>query len=147
MHYLRFRPLLALAVVLLLAACDLTGSPSATPTPAVPPTPTPAPTPTPTPAQLSAQIGQAMLGAQSFHFAIGMSGKPVPIDQTGEFSIVSVEGDLKRPADVLATVKITGGGSIAQLHLVSLAGKQVLPHPIPRPREGAPPGSHFNPAL
>ena len=147
MHYLRFRPLFALAAVLLLAACDLTGQPSATPTPAVPPTPTPAPTPTPTPAQLSAQIGPAMRGAQSFHFAIGMSGKPVPIDQTGVFSIVSVEGDLKRPADVLATVKITGGGSIAEVHLVSLAGKQFVTNPITRQWQCAPPGSIFNPAV
>ena len=146
MHYLRLRPLIALAIVLL-AACDMAGPPSPTPMPAASPTPTPAPTPTPTPAQLSAQIGQSMLGVQSFHFAINTSGKPIPIDETGVFSIISVEGDLQRPTDVLATIKIGGGGSIAEVRLVSLAGKQYVTNPITRQWQCAPPGSLFNPAV
>jgi len=149
MHYLRIRSLFALAIVLLLAACDIVGppSPTPTPTPAPPPTPTPAPTPTPTPAQLSAQIGRAMLGVQSFHFAINASGKPIPIDEKSIFSIISVEGDLQRPADVLATIKITGGGSIAEVHMVALAGKQYVTNPITRQWQCAPVGSLFNPAV
>lgn len=147
MHYLRFRPMLALAMALLLAACDIAGQPSATPTPAIPPTSTPAPTPTPTPAQLSSQIGKAMLAVQSFHFAIEASGKPIPTDESGTFSILNVEGDLRRPADVLATVKVRGGGSLIDIHTIALAGKQYITNPITRQWQCAPVGSLFNPAV
>jgi lipoprotein LprG len=147
MHYLRVRSLFALVVILLLAACDMAGQPSATPTLAIPPTPTPAPTPTPTPAQLSAQISQAMLAVQSFHFAIGTSGKPIPTDETGAFTILNIEGDLRRPADVLATVKVRGAGSLIDIHTIALAGKQYLTNPITRQWQCAPVGSLFNPAV
>jgi lipoprotein LprG len=133
--------------VLLLAACNIAGPPSPTPTPAAPPTPTPAPTPTPTPAQRSAQIGQAMLGVQTFHFAISTSGKPIPIDETGAFSIISVDGDLRRPADVLATVKVRGAGSLIDIHTIALAGKQYVTNPITRQWQCSPAGSLFNPAV
>jgi lipoprotein LprG len=144
MRYFPRRPLLLLVAGLLLAACEF-GGPPPTPTPI--PTPTPAPTPTPTPAQLSAAIGRATLGSQSFHFAIGLSGKPVYTDESQIFSIVSMEGDLKRPGGVLATVKISGGGSIADVRLVSLAGKQYITNPITRQWQCAPPGSVFDPAV
>jgi lipoprotein LprG len=141
------RPFTLLLVCLLLSACDIGGQPAATPTPQPTPTPTPAPTPTPTPAQLSAQIGQAMQGAQSFHFGISLSGKPVYTDPSQIFEIVSVEGDLKRPDSVLGTVKITGGGSIAEVRMVSLGGKQYITNPITRQWQCAPPGSIFDPAV
>src|SRR5262245_32384499 len=146
MRYVRSYVLLIL-ICLLLAACDIGGQPTATPTPAPTPTPTPAPTPTPTPAQLGAQIGRVMLGVQSFHFAISLSGKPVYTDPSQIFQIVSLEGELKRPDSVLATVKITGGGSIAEVRMVSLAGKQYITNPITRQWQCAPPGSIFDPAV
>jgi lipoprotein LprG len=132
---------------LVLAACDMGGQPAATPTPQPTPTPTPVPTPTPTPAQLSAQIGRVMLGVQSFHFAISLSGKPVYTDPSQIFEIVSMEGDLRRPGGVLATVKLTGGGSIAEVRMVSLGGKQYITNPITRQWQCAPPGSIFDPAV
>src|SRR5215510_11007594 len=146
MRYVRSYMLL-IFICLLLAACDMGGQPAAPPTPAPTPTPTPAPTPTPTPAQLSAQIGRAMLGVQSFHFAISLSGKPVYTDPSQIFEIVTVDGDLKRPDGVLATVKITGGGSIAEVRMVSLEGKQYITNPITRQWQCAPPGSIFDPAV
>jgi lipoprotein LprG len=138
---------LLLFACLLLAACDMGGQPAATPSPAPTPTPTPAPTPTPTPAQLSAQISQAMLGVQNFHFVISASGKAIPTDQTGTFTILNVEGDLRRPADVLAIVKVRGGGSLIDIHTIALAGKQYLTNPITRQWQCAPAGSLFNPAV
>jgi lipoprotein LprG len=146
MRYIRPFTLIVL-VCLLLAACDMGGQPTATPTPQATPTPTPAPTPTPTPAQLSAQIGRVMLGVQSFHFAISLSGKAVYTDPSQIFEIVSLEGDLKRPDSVLATVKITGGGSIAEVRMVSLGGKQYITNPITRQWQCAPLGSIFDPAV
>jgi lipoprotein LprG len=146
MRYIRPFALLLL-ICLLLAACDMGGQPAATPTPAPTPTPTPAPTPTPTAAQLSAQIGQAMLGVQSFRFVISASGKAISTDETGTFTILSVEGDLRRPADVLATVKVRGGGSLIDIHTIALAGKQYVTNPITRQWQCAPVGSLFNPAV
>jgi lipoprotein LprG len=143
-----FWPLaLLLLVCLLLAACDMGGQPSATPTPAATPTPTPAPTPTPTPAQLSAQIGQAMLAVQTFHFVIDASGKAISTDETGTFTILNVDGDLRRPADVRATVKVRGGGSLIDIHTIALDGKQYVTNPITRQWQCAPVGSLFNPAV
>jgi len=143
MRRLWARPLLVFATCLLLAACDLVGQPVPQPTP----TPSPVPTPTPTPAQLSAQIGKATLSSQSFHFTIGVSGKPVYTDPSQLFSIISMEGDLQRPGGVLATVKITSGAAIADIKLVSLAGKQYVTNPITRQWECAPPGAVFDPAV
>jgi lipoprotein LprG len=146
MRYTRSYTLLLL-VCLLLAACDIGGQPAATPTPVPTPTPTPVPTPTPTPAQLSDQIGKVMLAVQSFHFAINLSGKPVYTDQSQIFEIISIEGDLKRPDSVLATVKLRGAGSLVEVRMVSLAGKQYITNPITRQWQCAPVGSIFNPAV
>jgi lipoprotein LprG len=131
------RPLLLLVAGLALAACDI----------GAPPAPTPVPTPTLTPAQLSAQIGQATLGSQSFHFAVGLGGKPVAADPGGTFTLIGVEGDLKRPGGVLATVKVRSSGAIAEVKLVSMAGKQYITNPITRDWICAPPGSVFDPAV
>lgn len=152
MRRVHLRPLLICLVVLQLAACDMSGSPGAelpagTAAPTAVPTATPAPTPTPTPAQLSAKIGAAMLSVQSFHFAIGVSGKPIATDQTGDFSIMGVEGDLQRPANVLATIKVTGGGAIAEVRLVSMESKQFVTNPITRQWQCVQLGALFNPAV
>jgi lipoprotein LprG len=128
---------------MVLAACDLAG-----PAPAqVTPVPSPIPTPTPTPAQLSAQIGQATLGSQSFHFAVSLSGKPVAADPDNTFTLIGMEGDLKRPGGVAATVKVRATGALAELRLVSLAGKQYITNPVTRDWTCAPPGSVFDPSV
>ena len=149
MRYIRLRPLFLIATTcLMLAACDLIGPPVNV-TPTLQPTlqPTPVPTPTPTPAQLSAQIGKATLSSQSFHFTIALSGKPVYTGESQLFSIVSLDGDLKRPDGVLAVAKVKGGGSIAEVHLVALAGKQYITNPITRQWQCAPAGEVFNPVV
>jgi lipoprotein LprG len=149
MRRLPARVLLVLASgCLLLAACDIAGPPPGqTPTPPPTPTPTPAPTPTPTPTQISAQVAQATSRSQSFHFNVALSGKPVYTDQSQTFAIVSLDGDLKRPDSVLATAKITGGGSIAEVRMASLGGKQYITNPLTRQWLCMPAGSIFNPAV
>jgi lipoprotein LprG len=131
-----------LVACLLLVACDLGG-----PTPSVTPTPTLAPTPTPTPAQLSAQVGRATLGSQSFHFAIALSGKPVYADPSEQLAILGVDGDLKRPDGVQAIVKGRAAAAIIDVRLVSLAGKQYITNPITRQWQCAPAGSVFDPVV
>lgn len=146
MHFLRpgvvrsRRPfvycLLPFALILLLAAC---GGP--------PPEPTPVPTPTPTPREIAAQIGRATQAAQSVHFLITLSGKPVSADEAGLTTLNSMEGDLKRPDAVLALLKITLGGTIAEIRTVSLAGKQYATNPITREWQCLAPGAAFDPAV
>jgi lipoprotein LprG len=143
MPRLRPRPLFLFIAVLVLAACDLVG-----PSPAqITPVPSPIPTPTPTPAQLSAQIGQATLGSQSFRFAVSLSGKPVAADPDNTFTLIGMEGDLKRPGGVAATVKVRATGAIIDLRLISLAGKHYITNPVTRDWTCAPAGSVFDPSV
>jgi lipoprotein LprG len=129
---------------LLLSACDL-ASDSAAPT-AIP-TPSPIPTPTPTPAEISAQVGQATQGSQSFHFDITLSGKPVFVDTANTFAVTSIVGDLKRPDGVLATLKLSASGGVSEIKSVSLAGKQYITNPITLAWQCVPPGATFDPAV
>jgi lipoprotein LprG len=142
MHRMLPRALLLLAVIYLLAACDLGGA-TVAPTPA----PTILPTPTPTPAELSAQIGQATQASPSVHFEIALSGKPVFADDTQLFAISSIIGDLKRPDGVLATLKVSASGGLSEIKSVSLAGKQYITNPITLAWQCLPPGSAFDPAI
>lgn len=127
-------PLLA-ALALLLAAC---GSPAE---------PTPVPTPTPTPRELSAAIGRATQAAQSVHFAIAVTGRPVPIDATGLTVLNGIEGDLRRPDGVLAVLDVTIGGGVAEIRTVSLDGQQYITNPITRQWQCLAPGAAFDPAV
>lgn len=123
------------ALAVLLTAC---GSPAE---------PTPVPTPTPTPRELSAAIGRATQAAQSVHFAVALSGRPVPIDATGLTVLNSMEGDLRRPDGVLAVLNVTIGGGVAEIRTVSLAGQQYITNPITRQWQCLAPGAAFDPAV
>jgi lipoprotein LprG len=138
------RAFLLLAIVCLLAACDMGG---VVVTPTAVPTPTVAPTPTPTPAELSAQIGQATQASPSVHFEISLSGKPVFADSSKLYEISSIVGDLKRPDGVLATLKANSSGGVNEIKSVSLAGKQYITNPITLAWQCLPPGNAFDPAI
>jgi lipoprotein LprG len=140
----RYCPYLFLLVACILSACDMGGEPSR---PTAVPTPTVVPTPTPTPAELSAQIGQATQASASFHFDIGLSGKPVFADSSKLFAISSIVGDLKRPDGVLATLKASSSGGVNEIKSVSLAGKQYITNPITLAWQCLPPGNVFDPAI
>src|SRR6476646_2077543 len=143
MHRVSPRALLSLAIICLLAACDMGGAAVA---PTAVPTPTIAPTPTPTPAELSAQIGRATQASPSVHFEISLSGKPVFADDSKLFAISSMVGDLKRPDGVLATLKASSSGGVNEIKSVSLAGKQYITNPITLAWQCLPPSSVFDPA-
>ena len=128
-------PLLVLLAALL-AACG--GGPAE---------PTAVPTPTPTPREISAAVGRATLEAQSVHFEVALSGKPVPIDATGLTVLNSMEGDLKRPDGVLALLNVTVGGGVAEIRTVSLEGQQFITNPITRQWQCLAPGAAFDPAV
>lgn len=126
-------PLLALLLALL-AAC---GRPAE---------PTPVPTPTPTPREISAAIGRATQASQSVHFAVSLSGGPVPLDG-GLTLLNAMEGDLSRPDAVLALLDVTVGGAVAEIRTVSLAGRQYITNPITRAWQCLEPGAAFDPAV
>jgi lipoprotein LprG len=132
------------AACLLLGACDFGGVSVA---PTAIPTPTVVPTPTPTPAEISAQIGQATQASPSFHFEIGLSGKPVLVDASLPFAVSSIVGDLKRPDGVLATLKFGADSGVSEVKSVSLAGKQYITNPITLAWQCLPPGTTFDPAI
>lgn len=126
------RALLALVALALLASCDTGGGPQATAVPPPTATATPVPTPTPTPKQIATSIGRATQEAPSLHFAIALGGAPVYSDPTKFLTIQSIDGDLRRPDGVLATVKAGSTASTIELKVVSLAGKQYVTNPITR---------------
>ena len=130
----RIAPLFALLAALL-AAC------------ARPAEPTPVPTPTPTPREISAAIGRATQASQSVHFAVSLSGAPVPLDATGLTVLNAMEGDLKRPDAVLALLDVTVGGAVAEIRTVSLEGRQYITNPITRAWQCLDPGAAFDPAV
>lgn len=141
--------LLVAAAWMLLAACDLGGgAESATQAiPAPTATPTPLPTPTPTPAEISARIGRATQGSSTAHFAITLSGKPVFADAEQLFVITAIEGDLRRPDGLLAILKISGAGGVAEIRSVSLAGRQYVTNPVTRQWSCLAPGGAFDPLI
>jgi lipoprotein LprG len=129
----RQRSIFVIILAGLLAACG--GGPQATPTP------------TPAPREISAAIGRATQAAQSVHFAITLTGKPVLADAGGVFTLNSMEGDLKRPDSILAVLSVSAGGGVAEIRTVALAGKQYITNPITRAWGCLDPGSAFNPAV
>src|SRR5689334_12367401 len=119
MNYSFRRAVLALCAIALIASCDSGGGPEATAVPPPTPTFTPVPTPTPTPKQIAASIGKATQEAPSFHFAIALGGAPVYSDPSKFLTIKSIDGDLRRPDGVLATVQASTVASVLDLKVVS----------------------------
>ncbi len=109
--------------------------------------PQPTPTPTPAPREISAMIGRATQDAQSVHFAITLTGKPVLANADGAFTLNRMEGDLKRPDSVLAVLSVSASGGVAEIRTVTLAGKQYITNPITRAWGCLEPGSSFNPVV
>ncbi len=134
----RLRLLLPLLLfVLLLAGCGVDA----------PETPTAVPTPTPTPREIGVRIAEATRASQSLHFTITLSGAPVYADPTQVFAITSIEGDLKRPDGMLATIQVTSPAALAEIRSVSLAGQQYFTNPITRQWSCLESGALFDPVV
>lgn len=102
---------------------------------------------TPTPAEYIARAGEATQAAQSFSFAIELSGKSVYSDAAGLFAISSITGSVKRPDGALAILKVKSAIGIAEIRTVSLSGKQYFTNPITRQWQCLAPGTAFDPAV
>jgi lipoprotein LprG len=128
------RYLLPLLVGIILVGCGGQSGPALTPTPTL------------TPREISAGVGQAMLASDSIHFAINLSGAPVATDAAGLFTLVSLEGDLRRPDGVLAILNLASGSAIVQVRTVSLDGRQYATNPLTRDWMCMDPGTNLDPA-
>ena len=71
----------------------------------------------------------------------------MPIDASGMLILTTLEGDLKRPNDVLALLNVTLNGAIAEIRTISLAGQQYVTNPITRQWGCLAPASAFDPAI
>ncbi len=105
------------------------------------------PTPTPTPAEISARAGQATGAAQSLAFSITVTGQPVYTDPSRVFVITAIDGALRRPDGVLATLKLRSAAGLAEVRTVSLAGKQYATNPLTRAWQCLTPGQAFDAAI
>lgn len=124
---------LALAGLLVLAACRSAPKPSPTPTPAPTATPTPWPTPTPTRAVQSAKdiataARQGMLGLGSFHFQLSQTGGGTPLIAGVE--VVGAEGDVVTPNQVQASLSATVMGVPTMVKVVALGGSIYVTNPL-----------------
>lgn len=132
---MRLQILLVALLLIILTAC---GQPQAE---------LPTPTPTPTPQELAAQAGAATQAAQSVHFTVTLSGKPVSADTSGFTILNSMEGDLQRPNSALAVLSITIGGAVTEIRTVAIGEQQFATNPLTREWQCLAPGTAFNPAV
>ncbi|NWG21644.1 MAG: LppX_LprAFG lipoprotein [Chloroflexi bacterium] len=109
--------------------------------------PTAIPTPTPTPAEISARAGQATRAAESMAFAITLGGQPVYSDPSRVFMLTAIDGALRRPDGVLATLKLRSAAGLTEVRTVSLAGKQYATNPLTRAWQCLAPGTAFDAAV
>ncbi|HWQ13019.1 MAG TPA: LppX_LprAFG lipoprotein [Roseiflexaceae bacterium] len=123
-----------ITAALLLAACA-PGAPASTPTP------------TPTPAEIAAGVGRATQQAQSLRFAVTVTGRPVFTDASRLFALTAMEGALRRPDGVLATLRLRGAAGLVEVRTVSLASRQYLTNPLTRAWQCVAPGAAFDPAV
>lgn len=110
-------------------------------------TPAVAPTPTPTPAELSARIGQSTGAAASLAFSVTIEGQPVYSDASRLFILTAIDGALRRPDGVLATLKLRSAAGIVEVRTVSLQGQQYATNPLTRAWQCLAPGAAFDAAV
>ena len=124
--------------ILLIASCR-------TPTPL----PTPTPSPTPSPTEIARRAGERMLATNSIHFIIELSGKLTYLDSPPTLALKRAEGDLVRPDQVRAIVKVSSFGFTSEVAIIGLGGEQYITNPLNQQWEKLPPGQgwDFDPTL
>jgi hypothetical protein len=134
----RFSLTLVSIGALLIASCSI---PS--------PGPTPTPTPTPLPVDVAARAGERMLTVNSLHFIIELSGKLVYLDDPPTLALKRAEGDLERPDNVRAIVKLSSFGVASEVGVIGLGLDQYVTNPLNQQWERIPPGQgwYFDPAV
>jgi hypothetical protein len=124
---------LQVAVILVLIGTLAGCGPRSTPTPVALPTPTPAPADV---AQLAARRMQAV---RSLHFVMELAGKPVPLDSEGSMLLQVAEGDLVRPDQVRALVKVVAWGMTSEIGIVAIGRDRFATNPMNQKWEKLPP--------
>jgi hypothetical protein len=90
-----------------------------------------------------------MEAVQSLHFLIQLTGALAYIDSPPLTALKEVEGDLVRPADVKALVKLSSFGVVTQLGLIRYGTDVYVTNPLNQRWEKLPPawGWYVNPSL
>lgn len=114
-----------------------------------PTAPAPTPSPTPLPAAVAHRAGVQMLSTRSLHFLMELEGKLVFLDNPPTMALKRAEGDVVRPDQVRAIVKISSFGLISELGIIGIGDDQYLTNPVSQEWEKLPPGVgwYFDPAL
>jgi hypothetical protein len=138
-HPKRYYLLLITVISVLALGC---GSP-----PAV--EPTPLPTAAISPREIAQRAGAKMLTAQALHFAIELSGRLTYLDSPPTLALKHAEGDVVRPDQVRAMVKMSTMGVISQVAVIGLGDDQYITNPMNQgwERLSAEQGWYFNPSL
>jgi lipoprotein LprG len=105
------------------------------------------PTPTPTAQEIADRVVEAMREVDSLHFAIEFGGAPVYADPDNRFTLISLEGDVRRPDAARAAIQVRSVGSLATIRLVSLAGQMYATNPVTREWICFPEGVLFDPVI
>ena len=90
-----------------------------------------------------------MLSTISLHFVIELSGKLTYLDSPPTLVLKRAEGDLVRPDQVRAIVKISSFGVLSEVAILGLGDEQYITNPLSQQWEKVPPGQgwYFDPAL
>jgi len=111
--------------------------------------PGPTPSPTPSPVDVATRAGERMLSVNSLHFIIELSGKLTYLDNPPTLALKQAEGDVERPDNVRAIVKVFSFGIVSEVGIIGLGSEQYATNPLNQQWEKLPPdqGWYFDPAL
>jgi lipoprotein LprG len=73
---------------------------------------------------------EAMIAAQTLHFNIKLTGKLAYIDRPPTTALKSVEGDLLRPDQIRALVRVSTLGIVSEVGLISIGPDSYVTNPL-----------------
>ncbi len=116
---------------------------------ALPPPPTPTATPVLSAHEIATRSAGQMLAVQSLHFSLQLTGALDYIDSPPTVALKEVEGDLVRPDDLRALVKLSSFGVVTQVGLIRDGTDMYVTNPINQRWEKLPPewGWYIDPTL
>ena len=90
-----------------------------------------------------------MLSAHSLHFIMELAGRPVFLDEPPSMALKRAEGDVVRPDQMRAIVKVSSFGLTSELGIVGIGNDQYITNPMNQQWEKLAPGVgwYFDPAL
>lgn len=90
-----------------------------------------------------------MLETHSLHFVMELAGKLVYLDSPPTMALKRAEGDVVRPDQVRAIVRVSSFGLLSELGIIGIGADQYLTNPVNQQWEKLPPGVgwYFDPGM